>query len=239
MNGLLYGCLWVAVRGLARIYFRLRIEGQDRIPLKGGVLFAANHASYLDIPLLGCGVRRRLWYMGRRDLFPMPGMKRLFRALGWIPIRSDRLDRQGFESATDLIRSGKAVVIFPEGGRTVTGQLRHGKPGVGIIVAQTRCPVVPVHIDGTFEAMPPGRSWPRPCRVTLRFGEAMEFADIAEGSEKIFYHEVSRRVMARIAELGRVEPPPGHGQRERSTSGHTSGKPALQSLNAEGDRRLS
>ncbi|GKS56798.1 1-acyl-sn-glycerol-3-phosphate acyltransferase [Nitrospira sp.] len=239
MNGLLYGFLWVMVRGLARVYFRLRIEGQDRIPTDGGVLFAANHASYLDIPLLGCGVHRRLWYMGRRDLFPIPGFKWLFRGLGWIPIRPDRLDREGFESATDLIRSGKAVVIFPEGGRTVTGQLRHGKPGVGIIVAQTRCPVVPVHIDGTFQAMPPGRSWPRPYRVTVRFGDAMDFTDVATGSEKAFYYEVSRQVMVKIAELGRVEPPEGRGGRERSKSRPLPGTPALQSLNAEGDRRLS
>ncbi len=234
MNVVLYGLLWLAVRSLARLYFGLRIEGAERVPLSGGVLLAANHASYLDIPLLGCGVRRRLWYMGRRDLFPIPGFKWLFRGLGWIPIRPDRLDRQGFGSAVDLIRNGKAVVIFPEGGRTVTGRLRNGKPGLGIIVAQTKRPVVPVHISGTFDAMPPGRSWPRPSRVTLRFGEAMEFTDASGRSEKEFYHEVSRRVMARIAELGQVEPPQGHDSHGKGKPLAKPDRPALQSLNAEG-----
>lgn len=216
MNGFFYGVLWYAVRALAKVYFGLRIEGAEKVPQTGGLLLAANHASYLDIPLLGCGVHRRLWFMGRRDLFPIPGFKWVFRALGWIPIRNDRLDRQGFNAAVELIRNGKAVVIYPEGGRTVTGQLRNGKPGLGIIVAQTKCPVVPVHIDGTFGAMPPGRSWPRPHRVTLRFGEAMEFGDLEARSEKAFYQEVSRRVMARIADLGQVDSPEGNGQgRER------------------------
>lgn len=209
MSALFYGLLWLVVRGWARLYFGFRVEGTEHVPRTGGVLVAANHASYLDIPILGCGAPRRLWYMGRRDLFPVPGFKWVFRALGWIPIRPDRLDRQGFSAAIELIRNGKAVVIYPEGGRTVTGHLRHGKPGVGLIVAQTQCPVVPVYIDGTFNAMPPGSGWPRPRRITVRFGEALQFAPVAEGQERVFYQEVSRQVMARIAELGRVDVPQG------------------------------
>ncbi len=233
MNGFFYGLLWVVVRGIARIYFRLRIEGAGRVPRSGGFLIAANHASYLDIPLLGCGVRRRLWYMGRRDLFPVPGTRWLFRALGWIPIRPDRLDRQGFNHAIDLIKRGQAVVIYPEGGRTASGELRRGKPGVGLIVAQTKCRVVPVHIDGTYAAMPPGQGWPKPHRVTLRFGEAMEFDDVVGTSEKAFYHEVSRRVMARIAELGGIDAPKGHHHGVDGASAASPSRPAPVPLHAE------
>lgn len=233
MTGFLYGILWLAVRGVARVYFGLRVEGVEQVPATGGMLLAANHASYLDIPLLGCGIRRRLWYMGRRDLFPVPGLKWLFRGLGWIPIRPDRLDRQGFDSAIELIRSGKAVVIYPEGGRTVTGHLRHGKPGVGIIVAQTKCPVVPVYIEGTFDAMPPGHSWPRPRRVTLRFGAPMKFVDVPAATEKAFYHEVSRRVMSQIADLGRVASPQGGQRHDASSMAAAPERPAPQPLNAE------
>ncbi len=239
MNGLFYAVLWVLVRGLARLYFGLRVEGAQHVPLTGGLLLAANHASYLDIPLLGCGVHRRLWYMGRRDLFPVPGLKWLFRGLGWIPIRPDRLDRQGFHAAIELIRNGKAVVIYPEGGRTVTGKLRHGKPGLGIIVAQTQCAVVPVHIDGTFDAMPPGSGWPKPRRVTLRFGEPMTFGDLVARSEKAFYQEVSRQVMVRIAELGQVEVPHGSSQPAGAAVVPMTEGPAPQPLNAERGSGLS
>ncbi|MFO0774865.1 MAG: lysophospholipid acyltransferase family protein [Nitrospiraceae bacterium] len=242
MSGVLYWFLWVAVRGLGRLYFGLRVDHAERVPRSGGVLLAANHASYLDIPILGCGAPRRLWYMGRRDLFPVPGFRWIFRALGWIPIRPDRLDRQGFTEAIELIRQGKAVVIYPEGGRTVTGDLRHGKPGLGMIVAQTNCPVVPVHLGGTFEAMPPGRGWPKPARITVRFGEAIQFPPVVEGAEKAFYQQVSREVMARIAELGQVDVPTGttptRARAPRETP-PTSPSPTSESLHAERGSGLS
>jgi transcriptional accessory protein Tex/SPT6 len=103
------------------------------------------------------------------------------------------------------------VAIFPEGGRTMTGALKPGKPGIGVIVSQTGCRVVPAHIGGTFEVLPPGAKWPRFRRVTVTYGEPLDFsADAAQLEGKVFYQHVSRTVMAKIAELGQV-PIPGDG----------------------------
>ncbi len=207
MISVLYGLLWVWARAVGWLCFRYRVVG--RVPRDGGLLIASNHASYLDIPLLGCGVPRRVWYMGRHDLFPSPWVNRLLQALGWIPLRVGRLDRDAFGKAVALVNEGKAVAIFPEGGRTLTGRLKPGKPGIGVIVAQTGCRVVPAYLKGTFEVLPPGTSWPRFHRVTVTFGEPLDFsADVSRLEGKAFYRHVSRTVMAKIAELGQV-PAPG------------------------------
>ena len=206
MSSIAYGLLWVVVRAVAGICFRYRVIGS--VPRTGGFLVAANHASYLDIPLLGCGMCRRAWYLGRSDLFPVPGLNKILQWLGWIPLRIGRLDRKAFDKATDLIKRGKVVVIFPEGSRTSDGQLGDAKPGLGMIVAQTGCAVVPAHLDGTFEVLPPEAKWPRFHPVTVRFGEPLTFPIVGpEEENKTFYRNVSRTVMERIAAIGEVEPP--------------------------------
>jgi 1-acyl-sn-glycerol-3-phosphate acyltransferase len=130
--------------------------------------------------------------------------------LGWIPIRPDRLDREGFGKAIGLIQEGRAVVIYPEGTRTVDGRLQPGKPGIGVIVEGTGCPVVPAYIEGAFQALPPRASRIRFHPVRVTFGEPIDFSkDAQQLKGKEFYRYVSRTVMERIAELGRVAPPAG------------------------------
>ncbi|MBA5866454.1 MAG: hypothetical protein GDA67_07130 [Nitrospira sp. CR1.3] len=205
MSSVVYSLLWVLARVVARMCFRYRVVG--RVPRSGGVLIAANHASYFDIPLLGCGMPRRAWYLGRSDLF-VPGLKGILQWLGWIPLRLGRLDRQAFDKAVDLIKRGKVVVIFPEGTRTLDGRLQEAKRGLGMLVAQTGCPVIPAYLKGTYEVLPAGAKRPHFHPVTVFFGDALRFAaPVENGETKRFYQDVSRTVMERIAALGQVEPP--------------------------------
>jgi len=223
VSGAVYALLWLLCNAVARISFGFTVRGAGHVPARGGLLLAANHASYLDIPLLGSAVRRRVWFLGRHDLFGPAAFKWMCRKLGWIPIRLNRLDRRGFGQATALIREGKAVVIYPEGTRTPDGTLQPGKPGIGVIVEETRCPVVPVYIRGAYDVLPAGRSWPRFRRVRVTFGKPIDFSHELNRLEgKALYRHVSRTVMERIADLGKVPPPadPSEG-------------PAAGSLNAE------
>jgi len=204
----LYDILWVLTRTIGRMCFRYRVEGQ--IPATGGLLVAANHASYLDIPLIGCGMKRRAWYLGRSDLFPVPVLNGIFRSLGWIPVRLGRLDREAFGKAISLIQAGEVVVIFPEGGRSHDGHLRPPKAGIGVIVWQTGCPVVPAYLKGTFDVLPRGARWPRCRQVTVRFGVPITFetGDQKEkGEVRRFYRKVGRTVIEHIAALGEVPAP--------------------------------
>ncbi len=206
MSSVVYGILWVLCRTIGWLCFRFRVVGT--IPRTGGFIVAANHASYLDIPLLGCGMRRRAWFLGRSDLFPVPGLKAICQWLGWIPLRIGRLDRDAFGKAVALIKEGKVVVIFPEGSRSQDGRLQSPKPGIGMIVAQTGCSVVPAYLKGTYDVLPSGTMRPRFHPVTVFYGEALPFPRIEEGGDtKQFYQNVSRTVMDRIASLGGVESP--------------------------------
>ena len=202
----MYAILWVLARMVARLFFGFRVVGS--VPKQGGLLVAANHASYFDIPLLGCGMFRRAWYLGRSDLF-VPGVKGILQWLGWIPLKLGRLDRKAFDRAIALIKAGKVVVIFPEGGRSLDGRLRNAKAGLGMIVAQTGCPVVPAYLKGTFDVLPAGAKRPRFHPVSVSFGPPLSFP--GENTQtKAFYQDVSRIVMDRIAALGGVTPPPHH-----------------------------
>lgn len=208
---LLYWTVWVVVRVAATVLFRLRVSGQQHIPKTGGVLIAANHASYLDIPILGCGLTRRASSMGRMDLFPGP-VGRLMRYLGWIPISRERVDRGGFEEAITRIRAGEAVVMYPEGSRTEDGRLQPGKPGVGMIVAATGCPVIPAYLEGTFDALPPGARWIRLRPIRVTYGAPMTFASLlnewdGESKKKDLYQRISQEIMDRIAALEGVASP--------------------------------
>lgn len=206
MSSVVYAILWVLARTVARLFFGFRVIGS--VPKQGGLLVAANHASYFDIPLLGCGMFRRAWYLGRSDLF-IPGVKGILQWLGWIPLKLGRLDRKALDRAIALIKAGKVVVIFPEGGRSLDGRLRNAKAGLGMIVAQTGCPVVPAYLKGTFDVLPAGAKRPRFHPVSVSYGPPLSFS--GENTQtKAFYQDVSRIVMERIAALGGVAPPPQH-----------------------------
>ncbi len=197
-----YWTLWGFFRSIARLCFQLRLTGQENIPAQGRLLIAANHASFLDVPFLGCGVARQLAFLGRHNLFPIPLINPLLQRLGWIPIRQDHFDRDGLRRAEACIEKGKALVIFPEGARTETGALGEGKLGLAMLVLKTKCLVVPAYISGTFEALPIGASRLSFHPVSVIYGVPIDFAcDVERFTKKEFYHHVIDTVMASIQEL--------------------------------------
>lgn len=232
MSGFCYGCFRILLHAIGRLLFRFRTIGRAHVPRHGGLLIAANHTSYLDIPALGCALPRRAYYLGRYDLFPNRLLGKALRSLGWIPMRHYRFDRESFRQAIELIKRGCAVVIYPEGTRSKDGRLGPGKPGIGIIVAETGCRVLPVYLEGTHDVLPVGARWPRLRPIRVRIGEPIDFSsDAAQYAGKPFFQHVSRTVMERIAELGAVAPPPRSGGSERAKT--PEGQPAAGPRHAE------
>ena len=208
MSGLVYGLLWVLFNGLARVLFRFRKEGVQHFPESGGVIVAANHASYLDIPLLGCAIPRRVFFLGRASLFPNRYLSWALQRLGWIPLKTHRLDRKAFGRALSHLQRGEPVVIFPEGTRTEDGKLQPGKPGLGYLVAESQCQVIPAYISGTFNVLPIRSRWPRLYPIRVILGKPLKFSKVDnEDSLKTFYEKVSISVMDHIARLGGVTAP--------------------------------
>ena len=207
MSGVVYWLLWVLFNGVARVFFRLRVGGAEYFPKSGAIIVAANHASYLDIPLLGCAIRRRVFFLGRENLFPNPWLSWVLQRLGWIPLKTHKLDRQAFGRALGYLSEGIPVVIFPEGSRTEDGQLLRGRPGIGYLVAESQCQVIPAYISGTFSVLPVKAKWPKLFPVSVSFGEVMSFPRDENQKPKAYYEMVSESVMDHVSRIGGVPPP--------------------------------
>jgi len=205
-----YGILRVIICWWARWYLQLEVVGREHVPRTGGLLVAGNHVSYLDIPMLACALGRQADFMGKRELFSRPVIGWMYRWLGGFPIRRGGVTKEALSEAIRRLRAGRVVVIYPEGQINLTGKLLPPKPGLGLIVARTGVPVLPVYVTGTDEAMPRGRWWIRPRPVKVLLGTPLHFASEAADEnndvgdqEKAKYTEISRKVMDAIERLHR------------------------------------
>lgn len=203
VSRILYAIYHAVFYTLAKLFFRLRVIGHHHIPETGGVLIAANHVSYTDIPFLGCAMKRRVNFMGRAGLFKNPIVGWFYRTGGGFPIERGSISRDKLGEAIKRLKAGKVVVIYPEGGRSVDGRLGSGMPGIGMLVALTGVPVVPAHLTGTDKVLPVRSKWIRIHPVTVLFGEPLDFKGLIKQSEpsKAVYRTISNTVMARIHEL--------------------------------------
>ena len=207
MSGVIYWGLWLFFRLLGGLLFRLRTDGQQFFPKTGGIIVAANHASFFDIPLLGCAIRRRVVFLGRANLFPNRVLGWILQRLGWIPLKTNRLDRQAFGLALEHLREGTPVVIFPEGTRTEDGQLQPGRPGIGYLVDESQCQVIPAYISGTFNVLPMQAKWPKLFPVSVSFGKSIVFPKSDPKDRKNHFEKIGRSVMEHIAQVGGISPP--------------------------------
>ncbi len=187
---------------LAKIFFRIRVVGAARIPREGALIFAPNHVSFLDIPMLGAVAPRPLHFIGRAGLFKgrLTGM--IYRHLNGIPLQNNHSPAGGLRPAIKLLKQGRCVVLYPEGRRSKSGALQKPLPGIGMLASVRGVRVVPVFIEGTRKALPVGSAWIRFARVTVYIGEPVEFKGKREYSEEEDrYQVISREVMAEITSL--------------------------------------
>jgi len=186
---------------ILRIFFRMRVIHPERLLEEGGVIYAANHASYLDPPIIGICCRKPIYYLARKTLMQWPILGPIFPSLNVVPIDQERADMSALKKIIKLVREGHRTIIFPEGARTEDGQLGPAQPGLGLVVSKTRAPVVPMRIFGSREAFPRGASRVRLARITVVIGEPIFFteADFSRGREA--YLEISQRVLGAIANL--------------------------------------
>jgi len=164
------GAWKVGGRLVLHTLLRLRVEGRENLPTRGGVILATNHVSNLDPPVVGCQIHRPHAAPAKQELFVHPIAGTILRQWGGIPIDRRRPGHQVMEELEGWLHGGDVLLIFPEGTRSVDGRLRRFQRGVALLSLATRVPVVPGYVSGTRKAMPPGSSLPRPARVTVAFG---------------------------------------------------------------------
>lgn len=188
---------------LGRIFFRLRVVHRERMINHGPVILAANHQSFLDPPCAGSASDRAIFFLARRTLLDGPILGWLLPKLNVIPVDSEGgKDRTALKALIRILRAGEGTLVFPEGQRSPDGKLQPALPGLGLVIAKTLAPVVPMRIFGAFEAWPLHEKWPRPGRVTVVVGEPIYFTEQdIEGAGKDLYQRLSQRVMDAIAAL--------------------------------------
>jgi 1-acyl-sn-glycerol-3-phosphate acyltransferase len=166
------------VRGLCRLYFGLELHGTEHIPAAGAVVITPNHQTYADPPLVSIPIRRPVYYMAWGRLFAIPFFGWFIRRLRAFPVGLESSDPRAPREAVRLLKAGEAVMIFPEGERTIDGRVGRFKPGAFRLAASLGVPVLPVTIAGGHEAWPPGPLLPRPRRIAITY-HPLQYADPA------------------------------------------------------------
>ena len=200
--------LFLLNRALIRGFFRLRVEGLENLPERGPFVVTPNHVSYLDSFVLGAALdHRRLqetyWAGWTGAAFGNLLTRTVSRLAQVVPVDPDRAGSSSLAFGAEVLQREKSLVWFPEGQRSSSGELQKFKRGLGMLLGHHRPPVVPVYIQGTYEAMPPGKASIRPGKVTVVFGEPLDVDDLERRGEGDNSRDrIVNGLRDRIAELG-------------------------------------
>jgi 1-acyl-sn-glycerol-3-phosphate acyltransferase len=194
--------------GLLRVLLPREVTGLEHVPPEGGVIIASNHGAFWDPPVLGVLLPRELRYMARASLFEVPLFGPLIRSLGAFAVRKGTADMTGLRAAESALAQGDALLLFPEGGRMKDGRLHPPLPGLGLIAARTRVPIVPVYVSGTNRIR---ACMARRAKVRVTVGRPLppelwlDGGDTSTLAGRALYQAISDRVMQEIAHLRREQ----------------------------------
>jgi 1-acyl-sn-glycerol-3-phosphate acyltransferase len=177
--------LRVGIRTIFKILGRIKVVGQENVPLGKPYVIAINHISIFDPPLAVSFWPEQPEVIGAADVFEKKGQGTLLSLYGVIPVHRGEYDRALLENILAIIKSGRPLVIAPEGGRSHEAAMRRAKPGIGYIIEHTQVPVMPVGLVGTMDDF-----WQRAKRgekppLEMRIGKPIFFPPITEkGAER-------------------------------------------------------
>jgi 1-acyl-sn-glycerol-3-phosphate acyltransferase len=198
------------------VFLRARALTAQNVPETGPVILAPNHFSFMDHFLLGCPLRRKVRFMGKSQLFQRP-FSWLYVQGGVFPVRRGARDEDTFITAEAILARGGVVAMYPEGGRSRTGELQErAKPGIGRLALQSGAPVVPVAIVGSSRI----RNWKRlrfPA-VTVEYGRPLRFELEADPS-RARQQEVADAIFAEIKTIYGRRVREGRGRHRAQASG--------------------
>ena len=186
--------------GLELLLHRMKFEGRENVP-NSGCLIVSNHASYLDPTTVGWAVGREIFYLGRKTLFKPPVMNWLLPICNVIPVDRDGGESSGLRKIIRMLRSGDAVLLFPEGTRTPDGTLQPAEPGAGLVAIKSGVPILPVRIFGSFECLSRHQKRLRFAPMRVVIGKPYLPPLPERGQEREAYGPIAQEMMRRISEL--------------------------------------
>jgi cytidylate kinase len=196
------------IRSTIGLLWRFHVEGVANVPATGGVILASNHKSYLDPLIVGSVLPREIFYLAKKELFGIPLVSAWIRRHNAIPIDRRGFDKAALSRALDLLASGKALLLFPEGTRIRRPGLGAPREGIALLAARANVPIVPVHVRGSWHGE--RRGWLRG-EIRVRYGEPIRLPAVPEGrGGRLLFPEISARIMEGIQGLaGEGETPSG------------------------------
>lgn len=207
------------IKFLARLsttaVFQIRCQGRDYLPGHGGALLLSNHQSNLDPFLIGLSCNRLIDYVARRTLFRFQAFGRILEWFGAIPIDREGSGFGGLKETLKRLKQGEIVLMFAEGTRSPDGEVHAMKPGFCAIARRCGLSVVPVALDGSYDAWPRQQRFPHRAIIHVQFGEPITPAAIHRMSDDELVAEVERRVRAchALARGGRQRAAGGRGRK--------------------------
>jgi 1-acyl-sn-glycerol-3-phosphate acyltransferase len=179
----LWKCAQVIAQILTRLLFGLEVYGRRNIPEQGGVLIASNHQSYVDPVVLAAFLKRPLNFVGKSELFSNPFGAWAMRRLNAFPLRQGKGDIGALKETIRRLREGHMLNIFPEGERSVDGEIHTFQKGVALIVRRAGVPVIPAVIVGAYDAWPIHRWMWRMAPIRVRFGPPLQLDGLQSDEE--------------------------------------------------------
>jgi len=187
---------------ILKLIFRYKVVGRKNVPKKGPGILACNHASYLDPPVAATGLWRKVRFAARESLFRNPLASWWLRGVQAFPISREILDRKTLRVILKFLEQGELVLLFPEGTRSWDGELKEGKPGVGLIAHLSRAPVIPVYVGGTFQALPREAKHLKIVPLSVHFGKPVDLEKYHRMRRyKGMYSDICRDIMDAIRQL--------------------------------------
>ncbi|MCY3741460.1 MAG: lysophospholipid acyltransferase family protein [Candidatus Poribacteria bacterium] len=180
---------------------RLEARGLHHIPREGGVLFVANHVSFLDPVIVGAAASREIHFMARSNAFDLPGLGKLISIYNAYPVNRGAADLGALRKTISLLQDGNAVLMFPEGTRSVDGTLGKAHDGACFIADRADVPTIPVFHRGAERILPRNSKRLRRSKLTVIFGQPLEpiAKDFETRREK--YQQMGNQMMGAIADL--------------------------------------
>lgn len=211
----LAGLFRFSVWAIYRCYFSIKCNGLENLPREQPYIIAANHSSHLDtlaiMTVLG-RESKRLRVLAAKDYWFSTRFKSWFSGelLKFVPFDRHANFLQGLRISQEVLKQNECLLIYPEGTRSVTGELQPFKPGLGLLAYETGAPIIPTYINGTYYALPKGRNLPRKSRIRVTFGKPIMPSgheigktNDASGLEQETYRKLADAVRSEIEALSR------------------------------------
>jgi len=201
-----------------RFYFRISAQGMENFPLEGPVIVVANHTSYLDAGILGGVLPRKVHFVVLTRMFALRRLRWFYTGMQTIPVDPGAGQRGPIRRCVEVLRSGHVLGIFPEGSRSEDGRLGELQEGAALLAKLSGAPVIPIGVQGAFEAFPRGVFLPRPRKIRMRVGKALLFADLlTQGTDsREALRQLTSQMKAAIQDLMSPEEPQRMRAQERA-----------------------